>query len=812
MARNLDLGKVFDITIQTNGGDYTETIGAAKQGGEGGGGKSPRGDAPEPSGGFLSPTQESLPSLSAGPPSSLRKSKSTTLEPSAFDRMMFKAELEAKASTHGRHSHNNHHNHHPEWAESTSSIPSIPALTLDSTHADLHDAHASGEGEAGGGKGEGEGEGEREEGGGEGGGEKEGEGEGGGSKLAKNKTVPLFLGEGKRKRRKSGVETYGVHKRKDAGKVVVNQFRIIGKLGSGSFGEVYKVRDTSTDHDHSATDNPEGGGDEAKAPKDGARASSSGSALSGDDVCCVYAMKVLPNTSLSHSVKPARAVARMNPRALAGRALRRGMPTGGSRRSGTDAKQHNAARLRALSARKRGERGTDPKTSSLSSLDLGPEADALYNDELGARHEIAVMKRLNHPNVVQLNEVMYEEPNRASSAGPLVYIVMEYLPGGISLDISLRKSLPSLDQAWAFFRDVAQGLDYLHVHHIIHRDLKPENLLLSSDGTVKISDFGVALVFDSSDVMSTASKGTPAFMAPELCASSDVKGRAVDIWALGCTLFSFVYGRLPFEPPAGGNPFAIQKKLFDSILSDPLVFPESPAISPDLRALLSGMLTKDPESRWSMDDITASPWMSRDGSDPVPRAEEEELVLLPSEVFAAAVKVKSMAAVSLSVMLGRRWLNSSRANLAQRESSSSPSLGVPSPSERRRSLPSEMSSSSGGIDSDDDDDDDSSLGDRDADPIPSSTNHPSAIVSIHAIQARKQRASITISAPNTSSRSLSDSDNEPSGSGDCGLGGDKRSPSLSSSTSSSSSSSSVYSTSSSSSASDAGDGGESGTK
>ena len=99
-------------------------------------------------------------------------------------------------------------------------------------------------------------------------------------------------------------------------------------------------------------------------------------------------------------------------------------------------------------------------------------------------NEVNVMKKLHHPNVVRLIEVL-DQPGDDT-----IYIVMEYV-GKYSVRRKLNKGTLTPGQIWKYFRDVVVGLNYCHeVAGVIHRDIKPENLLLTNDGTVKISDFG----------------------------------------------------------------------------------------------------------------------------------------------------------------------------------------------------------------------------------------------------------------------------------------------------------------------------------
>jgi hypothetical protein len=139
--------------------------------------------------------------------------------------------------------------------------------------------------------------------------------------------------------------------------------------------------------------------------------------------------------------------------------------------------------------------------------------------------EIAIMKKLNHPNVVKLFEVL-ETPTT-------VYLFIEFRPQGPVIDLEkeiqaqednatgvvTNPSCPklALETVRRYVRDIIKGLSYLHAHGVIHQDLKPNNLLLGKDGSVAISDFGIStLISSKSDLVRITNNGTPAFMAPEL--------------------------------------------------------------------------------------------------------------------------------------------------------------------------------------------------------------------------------------------------------------------------------------------------------
>lgn len=222
--------------------------------------------------------------------------------------------------------------------------------------------------------------------------------------------------------------------------------------------------------------------------------------------------------------------------------------------------------------------------------------------------EIAVLKKLDHQNVVKLIEVL-DDPVEDN-----LYLVFELLKGE-AIRIPTANPL-SEKKSWEHFRDVVLGLEYLHFQKIIHRDIKPSNILLSDNGHVKIADLGVCNEFDGIDASLNYSAGTPAFTAPEaIQGDQQFSGKAYDVWSLGITLFCFVYGKLPFD---GDNiPLVYQK-----IRTEELVFPDKPYITGTLKDLLWKMLTKNPDERINLQNIKIHPWVSRDGKALLPTESE----------------------------------------------------------------------------------------------------------------------------------------------------------------------------------------------
>eukprot|EP00826_Nyctotherus_ovalis_P035673 TRINITY_DN3081_c0_g1_i15.p2 TRINITY_DN3081_c0_g1~~TRINITY_DN3081_c0_g1_i15.p2 ORF type:complete len:207 (-),score=62.21 TRINITY_DN3081_c0_g1_i15:352-972(-) len=156
--------------------------------------------------------------------------------------------------------------------------------------------------------------------------------------------------------------------------------------------------------------------------------------------------------------------------------------------------------------------------------------------------EIAIMKKMNHPNIVQLYEVI-DDPDYDK-----LFIIMEYISGG-SLSSLMKGVEPMpLEKCWKYFRDLVYGLEYCHeVAGIIHRDIKPENLLIDKDDTLKIVDFGVSFMMNNGSDESKVNLGSALYLAPEICKGSVYKGRKSDIWAAGVTLFRMATNKFPFE-------------------------------------------------------------------------------------------------------------------------------------------------------------------------------------------------------------------------------------------------------------------------
>ncbi|XP_053680427.1 serine/threonine-protein kinase stk11 [Anopheles nili] len=219
------------------------------------------------------------------------------------------------------------------------------------------------------------------------------------------------------------------------------------------------------------------------------------------------------------------------------------------------------------------------------------------NGEENVRSEIRLLRKLQHRNVIELLDVLYNEQKQK------MYLIMEYCVGGLQemLDSVPDKRLPT-HQAHDYFVQLLDGLEYLHGRGIIHKDIKPGNLLLTLDHTLKISDFGVAEaldIFAPTDECRTG-QGSPAFQAPEIANGHEVfSGFKVDIWSTGVTLYNITTGLYPFE---GDNIY----KLLENIGKCEWNPPEW--LESRLADLLVNILQADPLKRFTLQQIRQHEW------------------------------------------------------------------------------------------------------------------------------------------------------------------------------------------------------------
>lgn len=331
--------------------------------------------------------------------------------------------------------------------------------------------------------------------------------------------------------------------------------------------------------------------------------------------------------------------------------------------------------------------------------------------------EIATLRKLDHPNVVRLIEVL-DDPVDEN-----LCLVFELMHRGPVLEVPTENPL-CVTTARRYFRDVVLGIEYLHCQKVIHRDIKPSNLLLSDCDHVKIADFGVCNEFTGPDALLTGTTGTPAFLPPEALSTERLRysGRAADVWSMGVTLYALVTGVLPFS---GDSVVTVYQR----ILNQTLTFPPTnhsacsaaatnqnagsddstnqsvdtaestnqntpngvsdnqeastadTAVTCDcelpasLRNIIADMLRRDPQQRLTVPEIKQHAWLSDEGRAPLPSECQNcgpaPLQVSEEELRACVRRVTSVSAIILvrAMIKQRSFTHPFRAPLDSRAAS-----------------------------------------------------------------------------------------------------------------------------------------------
>ncbi|XP_039345284.1 PAS domain-containing serine/threonine-protein kinase isoform X2 [Mauremys reevesii] len=195
--------------------------------------------------------------------------------------------------------------------------------------------------------------------------------------------------------------------------------------------------------------------------------------------------------------------------------------------------------------------------------------------ELGkVTQEIAILLKLQHPSIIKL--------------------VME--KHGLGLDLfTFIDNQPDLDEPLAsyIFRQLVSAVEYLHCRNILHRDIKDENIIIAEDFTIKLVDFGSAAYLEPGKLFYTFC-GTIEYCSPEVLLGNPYQGPELEMWSLGITLYTLLFGE---------NPFCELEETMEAVLNPPY------RVSEDLMALVSGLLHAAPEQRTTLEKLVEDPWV-----------------------------------------------------------------------------------------------------------------------------------------------------------------------------------------------------------
>lgn len=207
--------------------------------------------------------------------------------------------------------------------------------------------------------------------------------------------------------------------------------------------------------------------------------------------------------------------------------------------------------------------------------------------------EISIWKSLDHPNVVKLYEVIPLHDN--------VYLATEYAgEGEVFRLLSKHPNGLGEGEALKIFCQLCKAVAYIHKVKIAHRDIKLENIFMTSDGVVKLGDFGFSTRVKEERKKIEEWMGSPEYAAPELLKNEPYAPMKADSWSLGVVLFALLTGYLPFSKIEDDTAKAteVDKRVRSRVINGQLDIPQS--IGENLRSIIEGLLTFDPEKRWTV--------------------------------------------------------------------------------------------------------------------------------------------------------------------------------------------------------------------
>ena len=257
--------------------------------------------------------------------------------------------------------------------------------------------------------------------------------------------------------------------------------------------------------------------------------------------------------------------------------------------------------------------GRDPKINRVVAIKTMALSQEFDEDELADVkerffREAETAGRLNHPNIV----TMYD----AGEEHDLAYIAMEFLKGRDLVPFTKPDHLLPVEKVVSIVSRVADALAYAHSNNVVHRDIKPANVMYEPESDqVKVTDFGIARITDSSKTKTGMVLGTPSYMSPEQLSGKKIDGRS-DLFSLGVTLFQLLCGQLPFT---GESMAQLMFKIANETHPDPRTI--NPTIPEALAAVIDRAMCKDIEKRYQSGDEMARELRASLGS--VPKTAED---------------------------------------------------------------------------------------------------------------------------------------------------------------------------------------------
>ncbi len=237
--------------------------------------------------------------------------------------------------------------------------------------------------------------------------------------------------------------------------------------------------------------------------------------------------------------------------------------------------------------------GKDPKINrvvAIKTMALSQEFDPAELNEVKERffREAETAGRLDQPNIVRIYDVGEEHD--------LAYIAMEFLAGHDLARYTKPDTLLPLPTVMGIIFKAAMALDYAHKHNVVHRDIKPANIMYEPESKqVKLTDFGIARITDSSRTKTGMVLGTPSYMSPEQLSGKKVDGRS-DLFSLGVMFYQMITGKLPFQ---GDSMATLMYKIANEAHTEVTTLrPDLAKQRPCVSEIINRALVKDPSKRY----------------------------------------------------------------------------------------------------------------------------------------------------------------------------------------------------------------------
>ena len=245
----------------------------------------------------------------------------------------------------------------------------------------------------------------------------------------------------------------------------------------------------------------------------------------------------------------------------------------------------------------KGEHMVLGRVSAIKVLPLDKTTDYAISN---FHREIKLQARMDHPNLVRAYDAGHD--------GKVHFLVTEYVPGHDLRRLIRNQGKLTVAEAAGVVMQIAQGLYYAHQQGLIHRDIKPGNILVTEDGTAKLSDLGLSGFVDNEIEDPRAGKivGTADYLAPELIRNPREVSTVTDIYSLGCTLYYSITGKVPFP---GGSAKEKARRHLNEHPWHPRQF--STDVSEEFVELIADMMEKDPQKRIQSAEEVANrlePW------------------------------------------------------------------------------------------------------------------------------------------------------------------------------------------------------------